>query len=337
MRFSNDGATWGSWVDFASSFPYLLPGPDGYKTVRVQFRDVAGNVSGSYSDYILLDTLAPTGSILISGGAQATGRADVTLTLNASDGGGSGVTAMRFSNDGATWTLWAAPEGIVPYVLPGTDGYKTVRVQFRDGAGHVSDRFSDYILLDTTAPSGSVKINNNASSTNNAAATLSLSWNDGTGAGVSAMRFSDDGATWTPWQGLAGSVPHALLSGDGHKTVRVQFRDAVGNVSARFDDYILLDTKVPTGTITINGGASVTASPNVSLSLTCTDGTGGSGCQYMRFSNDGAHWTLWESVAVTKEYTLPGPNGYNTVRVQYRDAAGNVSERFSDYILLSAK
>jgi hypothetical protein len=57
----------------------------------------------------------------------------------------------------------------------------------------------------------------------------------------------------------------------------------------------------------------------------------------MRFSGDGMHWTAWEAMAPTKAYMLPGPNGYNTVRVQYRDAVGNVSDRFNDYILLNSK
>jgi hypothetical protein len=55
----------------------------------------------------------------------------------------------------------------------------------------------------------------------------------------------------------------------------------------------------------------------------------------MRFSDDGAHWTAWEPTAATRAYTLPLPNGYHTVRVQYRDAAGNVSAASNDYIKLA--
>jgi hypothetical protein len=53
MRFSNDDTTWSGWKDYAtskSSWP-LSPG-SGTKTVYVEFRDVAGNVSAKASDTI---------------------------------------------------------------------------------------------------------------------------------------------------------------------------------------------------------------------------------------------------------------------------------------------
>jgi len=71
------------------------------------------------------------------------------------------------------------------------------------------------------------------------------------------------------------------------------------------------------------------------LALTWSDGTG-SGVVRMRFSIDGATWSLWEPTAATRAYTLPAVPGYYTVRVTYRDAGGNISERFADYIRLAA-
>ena len=341
MRFSDDGAVWSGWMPFSATHSHTLPGTEGYKTVRVQFRDAAGNVSLRYSDYILLDSTAPTGSVSINGGAWGTGSANVTLSLSAMDTGGPGVTGMRFSDDGAHWTPWETFSPVVPHTLQGADGNKTVRVQYRDYVGHVSDVYSDYILLDTTAPSGAVMINGGAFATNNADATLNLTWDDGaSGSGARQMRFSDDGAHWTPWKPVALTAPHTLPGADGQKTVRVQYRDALGNVSANVTDYILLDTAKPTGTISINGGASSTASANVTLSLTWSDGTGGSGVRLMRFSDDGMHWSAWETAAAAKAHMLsPMPllTGYKTVRVQYRDAAGNYSDAFSDYILLTSK
>ena len=71
----------------------------------------------------------------------------------------------------------------------------------------------------------------------------------------------------------------------------------------------------------------------MTLGLNWSDGTG-AGVSRMRFSDDGAHWTPWEPQAPTRAYTLPLPNGYHTVRVQYRDAVGNFSPVFNDYIRL---
>ena len=84
---------------------------------------------------------------------------------------------------------------------------------------------------DTVTPSGSVSINNGATSTRRAAVTLSLSARDG-GTGVKEMRFSNDGRTWSAWQPYATTKSWTLLSGKGTRTVYAGFRDGAGNVSS---------------------------------------------------------------------------------------------------------
>ena len=189
---------------------------------------------------------------------------------------------------------------------------------------------------DNTAPTGTIVINNNRSATNNPNVTLALTWSDGTGSGTTRMRFSNDGATWSAWEPLTATKSYTLPSGDGHKTVRVQYRDAANNISSVFSDYIRLDTTIPTGSIVINGGAASTTNPLVTLTLTWGDGAG-AGVSRMRFSDDGAHWTPWEPPQSPVQHVLPlPPGGYQTVRVQFRDGADNVSVRYSDYIRLVA-
>jgi predicted outer membrane repeat protein len=180
---------------------------------------------------------------------------------------------------------------------------------------------------------GTIVINSNRSATNSQLVTLALTWAGGAGAGVTRMRFSDDGAHWTSWEGLAATCSHTLPSGDGHKTVRVQYRDSLGGTSAALSDYILLDTTPPTGSIIINGGAANTVNRSVTLGLTWADGTG-AGVSRLRFSDDGAHWTVWETPKATRAYTLPAGLGYHTVRVQYLDGANNYSAVYTDYIKL---
>ena len=181
---------------------------------------------------------------------------------------------------------------------------------------------------------GSILINNALSTTTSPDVTLALTWGGGEGTGPTRMRFSDDGAHWTAWETLKATRAYTLPGPDGYKTVRVQYRDSLGNNSPVFSDYIRLDSTPPTGTIIINNGASTTASRSVSLGLTWTDGAG-SGVGRMRFSDDGAHWTAWETLKHTRAYMLPLPNGYHTVRVQYRDLAGNTSIVYNDYIKLA--
>ncbi len=190
---------------------------------------------------------------------------------------------------------------------------------------------------DAIRPTGTIVINSNQSVTNNPNTTLSLTWSDGVndGSGVTRMRFSNDGGTWSTWESLAATKAWTLSTGEGYKTVRVMYRDRAGNNSTAYSDYIRMDTMPPIGTILINNGASTTNTPVVSLGLTWSDGTG-SGVTRMRFSIDGATWTAWEALAPTRAYTLPATPGYYTVRVTYRDAAGNISAPFNDYIKLLA-
>jgi beta-lactam-binding protein with PASTA domain len=173
---------------------------------------------------------------------------------------------------------------------------------------------------------GSILINKGAYAVNSANASLSLTWSSN----AVRMRFSDNGSTWTAWESLKATRAYTLPVGDGYKTVRVQFIDIANNRSVTYSDYILLDTTLPTGSIVINGGAKTTASVAVTLNLTYADTA--SGTRSMRFSNDGATWSAWESAAAGKAWTLAGPAGYNTVRVQYRDGAGNYSAVYNDYI-----
>ena len=182
-------------------------------------------------------------------------------------------------------------------------------------------------------PAGSIVINGNRSLTNSHNVVLSLAWNPDWGSGVSRMRFSNNGYTWSAWEPVAATRAWALAEGDGYRTVRVQFRDTSGNASDRYSDYIRVDATPPTGTIVINNNRSATTTPDVTLSLTWDD-AGGSGVTRMRFSNDGATWSPWEPLSATRAHTLPPVPGHHTVRVTYRDGAGNVSDRFSDYIRL---
>jgi hypothetical protein len=53
MRFRNGGTTtWSSWFDYSTSKSWTLSAGAGTKTVYVQYRDRAGNISAAASDTI---------------------------------------------------------------------------------------------------------------------------------------------------------------------------------------------------------------------------------------------------------------------------------------------
>jgi hypothetical protein len=123
--------------------------PSGYDAVVVQ-----NNNGGSGAYTLYRDTVAPTGSVSIDGGAPFTASTSATLSLSASNAtAGDPVLDMRFSTDGVTYGPFVPYSTSATITLPGGDGTKTVYVKFRNGAGAVSAAATDTIVLDQTAPS----------------------------------------------------------------------------------------------------------------------------------------------------------------------------------------
>ena len=254
MQFSNDNTTWSGWETYSTTKNWTLSAGDGPKTVYARFKDLAGNVSGSASAAIVLDTTAPSPcSLVINAGAQYTNTTAVNLTLSATDA--NGISQMRLSNDNLSWTDWEAYAASKAWNLPAGEAQKWVYVQFRDVAGNVSATASASIILDTSAPlSCGVTINAGAAYTNNLAAILALSATDVNGA-LAQMRFSHDNITWTDWENFATSKAWTLQTGDGQKWVYAQYQDAGGNASTIVNDSIILDSMPPsTGTLTSTVG-----------------------------------------------------------------------------------
>jgi len=306
-----------------------------------------GEVNHSFSCSYTVHSVAfsPDGTRLAAGlgsGAITLWNAATYASIGTLSGHTSMLNSLAFSPDSRRLLsgsddhyakLWNASTGAV-FQTFSSFGVQVYAVAFSpDGNRALFGLRDNTARLETTALAGTIVINNDLAVTNSPQVSLALAWAGGEGSGAVRMRFSDDGAHWTAWEALAATRAYTLPAGDGYKTVRVQFLDQLNNRSAAFSDYIRLDTAVPTGSIVINGGASVATSQKVTLGLTYTDGSG-SGVVRMRFSDDGAHWSNWEYPRTAKTWTLPLPNGYHTVRVQYLDAANNYSPVYSDYIKL---
>jgi hypothetical protein len=137
------------WETYATSKAWTLAAGDGTKTVYAKYRDEAGNESLPSSDTIILDTEAPTGTIVINDDGIYTSTAAVTLTLDASDTL-SGVADMMICNRetfaGCSWVTYTTSRD---WKLAITDGTKTVYVKYRDAAGNESETSTDSISLDT--------------------------------------------------------------------------------------------------------------------------------------------------------------------------------------------
>jgi hypothetical protein len=97
---------------------------------------------------------------------------------------------------------------------------------------------------DTESPVGHFTINSGAEYTNERAVTLSLEATDD-GSGVQQVRYSSDAKEWTEWEAYTTTKELTLPSGDGEKTIFVEFKDEAGNVSETYQQKIVLDTTAP--------------------------------------------------------------------------------------------
>jgi hypothetical protein len=113
------------------------------------------------------------------------------------------------------------------------------------------------VTVDGSPPSGSLDINNGAAFTGSTAVTLNLHATDSNGSGIVSYRvgngddcssapFVDPFTAVSPYD---DDISHTLTSGDGPKTVCVQYKDAAGNVSPTYTDSITLDTVNPIATV----------------------------------------------------------------------------------------
>jgi uncharacterized delta-60 repeat protein len=157
---------------------------------------------------------------------------------------------VRYNSDGSLDTSFGVG-GIITHPV-GTSSDRISALTLQPDGKLVAAGFSGNTGADAdvtvarylTGLHGRVDINNGAAVTSDLNVTLDLTClNDGNP--CTEMQFSDDGTTWLGWQPYTTSVPFTLPSPEGEtKTVYVQFKDALGNVSDIYSDSI--DWALPT-------------------------------------------------------------------------------------------
>jgi hypothetical protein len=204
-------------------------------------------------------------------------------------------------------------------------GYDALVVQNNNGGS------GSYTLYrDTAAPTGTISINSGATYTKSTNVTLNLSATNPTaGDPVMDMRFSNDGTTYGSWVPYAASKSYTLPSGDGQKTVYVEFRNGAGAVSAPAHHTITLDTTAPVITHApapsfYQGQLATTAAP-ITISWAGTDATSGIKHYDLMESVDGGAFSLVASPTAAKVTEPLNPGHSYVFRVRAIDNAGNVS------------
>jgi len=151
---------------------------------------------------------------------------------------------------------------------------------------------------------------------------------------ISVLLGSGTGTLGPPTPFQVGLTPFAVSTGDldrdGDLDVVTANWDS-GNVTVLLNTTSggTTDTTPPTGSFSINGGASSTTSPLVTLADTATDDA--TGVSSVRVSNDGSTWATYAYVrSLQWDVTDPSSGGdaatgLKTVTMEWQDGAGNWS------------
>ncbi|MFP4580865.1 MAG: hypothetical protein ACLFQ6_09060 [Candidatus Sumerlaeia bacterium] len=229
--------TSGALTDLASNNAIVtLPDPGTTHSLSFNKDIQIDGIRPVYSNILTTPSMLKTGdATTITFTVSETLQSSPTVTVN-------GNAATSVSNSGLdyafTYTALASdPEGWLDVVISGND---------LAGNAGISTQ-SALLLIDNTPPTGTLAINDGSTYTATADVVLTLDASDGTSgtSGLANMRFSTDTLTWTAWEAYSSTRTWTLESGDGPKTLWVQYRDALLNTSAPSSDTIHLDTFLP--------------------------------------------------------------------------------------------
>jgi len=212
-----------------------------------------------------------------------------------------------------------------------TDGKHTFSVKAINSAGIAGKPISFELWVDTSAPQVAAYSPSPGTLLNTPSPTINVTMTD-TGSGV------DKAAISLFLNGVAIPVVYNETTGvltatggtwnQGANSLELRVADAIGNTPAPLIWSVTLDTKPPTGTVTINGGAKMTTSVHVTLNVSASDAI--SGVARMMISNDELTGYVEEPFASVRElWKLNAIRGKQKVYVKFVDRAGNVSAPIS--------
>jgi hypothetical protein len=291
----------GLWMDNQLNTTFTFTGlVDGVNTLYVRATDLSGNVGPEVSITVIVDMTIPT--VTIDPIEGLTSQSAGTISYGAA--GGTAPYTYRVRLGMGAWTDMSNATSFMYSGL--VEGMNVLSVEAKDALGKTGMAFT-YVTLDTTAPTGTVVINGGAAKTNDTEATLAVEAYDLHG----PLEYSTDGSAWS----FVAPTAADLSMGDGVKTVKVWFKDVVGNIGSAIGT-IVLDTTAPDVAISSD---SVTQE-----STTFTIAYGSAAADVVKYQvklNAGS----WMDNQLNTSYTFYAlPVGANTLYVRAVDDAGNV-------------
>ena len=291
--------------------PYTMPPREGSYFALLQHVRTSGD-SQAWNTKISQPFEASNGD-KVSGWAffqtDFSGRLDKgQVVLTNLDSGTTVATPFEKSDDYGgpkEWTYWE-------HTFAGVTGTGTFQIEARlqDTAlgaypGQSSAMGLDDVKIskadpDTTKPSTSAtrSVEPNPAGWNKENVTVRLKATDNQGgSGVQKITYSDSGAQTIARTDAPGDSVELSLDQEGTTILTYYATDKAGNIEDQKSLTLKIDKSAPTGSVSINDGASRTRSRSVTLSLSATDPSPGSGVSQMRISNtqSGLSSATWEA------------------------------------------
>ncbi|MGK3126540.1 Ig-like domain-containing protein [Candidatus Pantoea formicae] len=332
----------------------------GTHPLSVTVTDAAGNVSGSTSASVIIDTTAPTG--LTVAAANNNGSTPVVIA----NGGSTNDNTPALSGNAEAGSLVIIREGGVAIgsvtasaggtwsITLGTlsDGPHTFSVTATDAAGNVGAASTIALTIDTGTPAAATALTvTNNDVTPNVTVANGGSTNDNTpvlsgSAEANAIVTIYDGTTVLGSTTASGtgawSFTTPVLTNGSHP-LSVTVKDAAGNISPASGTYtVVVDTVAPvastlvitndvTNTVVANGGSTNDTTPTLSGTVSAAE----AGSRVSIYDNGGLLGTAIVQANGTWTYTTVALlQGSHPISVTVTDAAGNISGTTSATVVI---
>lgn len=228
---------------FAPEKDFTLGSTPGTKRVYCQFQDAVGIVSPVIDDSILFSVGVEgyVGVWINDGRPYATSTSSILTLLFP---GASQMMVSASSNFlNSFWEYYGESKS---WTLTTGDGQKDVFVRFKGGTADPLRAYSASIILDTSVPTGTMRINAGAATTATTTVSLDFTFKEN----PFSMQLANDAvpASNTTWETFVNPKPWVLSStGSGTKTVYANFRTKSLSVFGPLSASIELDNVAPTG------------------------------------------------------------------------------------------
>jgi nitrogen fixation protein FixH len=307
--YTTDGSTptTASSVYNAGSKPVLAS--DG-QTIKYFSTDNAGNEETAHSATAHIDRAAPTTTDNVP---SAYVNHDVTVTLSASDTGGSGVDKTYYTTDGSAPTTASSLYNAGSKPVLTTDG-QVIKYFSTDKAGNEESVHSATAHIARSAPITSddvpaAFVNHNV--------TVTLSATDTGGSGVNKTYYTTDGSTPTTTSSVYNAASKPVLTSDG-QIIKYFSTDSAGNEESVHSATAHIDRAAPTTTDNV---PSAYVNHDVTVTLSASD-TGGSGLEKTYYTTDGSAPSTSSLVYNSSSKPVLTSDG-QTIKYFSTDNAGN--------------